>query len=117
VVKADFLQGILTPADTDALMEAGPIALHGKGMGVLHHCDARMCIRQSHLHLGANAENSKDRRIHGKAGRKLTIEQVEEIRRDYRHQPPRYRGMMRLSYPGSKGGATGEETRSYHSRY
>lgn len=33
-MKADFLQGILTPADADALMEAGPIALRGKWSSV-----------------------------------------------------------------------------------
>lgn len=43
----------------------GPIP---PGLDVLHHCDNRPCIRPSHLFLGTDLENARDRMIKGRNG-------------------------------------------------
>jgi len=55
---------------------------------VLHRCDNPPCVRPDHLFLGTQLENNRDcikkgRAIAGRANRKLTPEQVREIRENY----------------------------------
>jgi hypothetical protein len=70
---------------------------HGElpeGLMVLHSCDTPGCVRPSHLFLGTQTDNMQDCIAKGRYNRvglkgqknpkaKLTIEQVEEIRRRY----------------------------------
>lgn len=61
------------------------------GQCVLHHCDNRKCVRDTHLWLGTKAQNNKDRNDKGRQkgvapgerhwNRKLTDADVIEIRR------------------------------------
>ena len=62
------------------------------GIHVLHHCDNRACYEITHLFLGTNQDNVDDKvskgRQHKPIGdknpqRKLTSEQVKEIREKY----------------------------------
>lgn len=55
------------------------------GLNVCHHCDNPPCVRESHLFLGTDADNCRDKIIKGRwdCGRKLTWEQVQEIRSLY----------------------------------
>ncbi len=55
----------------------GPIP---DGLHVLHRCDQPPCIREDHLFLGTNTDNVEDRNAKGRQARKLTEEQVAEIR-------------------------------------
>jgi hypothetical protein len=65
---------------------------------VLHTCDTPRCVRPAHLHLGDNAENMQERSARGRfvhkgfaepkpaptrPRRKLTPEQVDDIRAEY----------------------------------
>lgn len=54
------------------------------GMLVLHHCDNPPCVRPAHLFLGTHKDNLDDAkskgRFHGTDGRKLTWQDVTEIR-------------------------------------
>lgn len=65
------------------------------GMQVLHRCDTPACVRPSHLFLGTHTDNHADKiskgRQRGAVGErnshaKLTLEQVQEIRKKYRGQ-------------------------------
>ena len=47
---------------------------------VLHHCDNRKCIRPDHLFLGTEHDNGKDAAIKDRRRKKLTADQVREIR-------------------------------------
>src|SRR5207302_5572975 len=62
----------------------GPIP---KGKYVLHRCDNRACVRPEHLILGTQKENLIDMMRKGRRIRKLTVDQVKEIRQLY--DPPR----------------------------
>jgi hypothetical protein len=50
------------------------------GMWVLHHCDNRPCVNPAHLFLGTNKDNVEDARLKGRKARKLSPDQVREIR-------------------------------------
>lgn len=39
------------------------------GLSILHHCDVRTCVRPDHLYAGTPADNSRDRRVRGRAPR------------------------------------------------
>ena len=57
---------------------------------ILHHCDNRLCVNPSHLWIGTNDDNMKDRNEKGRQARgeaqglaKLNKEKIAEIRRRY----------------------------------
>ncbi len=59
----------------------------GPGLHVLHRCDNRCCIEPSHLFLGTNTENTRDRNNKARQARgeangrsKLTADDVRAIR-------------------------------------
>lgn len=68
-------------------MSCGPIP---EGKQVLHKCDVMLCVNPTHLYLGDDAQNVRDKFERGRANilrgsrhgaAKLTDEQVREIRR------------------------------------
>jgi hypothetical protein len=58
----------------------GPIPDRGQ---ILHRCDNRACIRAAHLYLGTNDDNVRDRVMRLRSAKKLSDEEVHEIRRLY----------------------------------
>lgn len=50
------------------------------GMLVQHSCDERLCVNPDHLSLGTDATNAWDKQVKGRAAKKLTFNQVIEIR-------------------------------------
>lgn len=58
----------------------GPIP---EGMCILHGCDNRLCIDPNHLELDTKRKNNVDAWLRGRQPRKLTVEQIVEIRQRY----------------------------------
>jgi hypothetical protein len=52
-----------------------------EGMSVMHKCDNRRCCEPRHLMLGTNADNILDKTKKGRAGKKLTKEDIPVIRK------------------------------------
>ena len=50
------------------------------GMCICHTCDNPMCINPDHLFMGTHSDNMKDKMLKGRAGKKLSKEDVETIR-------------------------------------
>jgi hypothetical protein len=48
---------------------------------VRHSCDTRLCVNPKHLEYGTQGDNLNDRKRHGHRYRKLTREDVLEIRK------------------------------------
>lgn len=48
---------------------------------ILHDCDNPSCVNPLHLRAGTNAENIAEKVAKDRAGKKLTLDQVLEIRR------------------------------------
>lgn len=55
----------------------GPIP---NGLHVLHKCDNRKCCVPSHLYLGTNEQNIKDKMVRDRSGKKLDIAKVKGIK-------------------------------------
>lgn len=51
-----------------------------EGLHIMHKCDVRLCVNPEHLSLGTNADNVQDKVRKGRAAKKLTPEQVLDIR-------------------------------------
>jgi hypothetical protein len=50
------------------------------GLHVLHRCDNRRCVRPSHLYLGTNADNVRDKVAKGRQWRKFSSATVRSVR-------------------------------------
>lgn len=57
------------------------------GLQVLHRCDNPSCVNPQHLFLGTVQDNNRDKAIKNRVyGRKLTADDVRDIRKDTRLQ-------------------------------
>lgn len=62
-------------------INVGPIP---SGMYVCHQCDIKICVRPDHLYIGTGADNISDTFGGERNWRaKLTLEQVDHIRKEY----------------------------------
>jgi hypothetical protein len=75
----------------------GPIPEGGQ---ILHHCDNRACIRASHLYLGNNDDNVRDRVMRLRSWRKLSDDDVTAIRQ--RHANGAVQKDLAIEYGVSK---------------
>lgn len=73
-----------------------------EGMRVCHRCDNPGCVRPSHLFLGTDLENNRDKVLKGRQGcgegvrtAKLTVEAVREIRRRFDEGRAKYADIVR----------------------
>lgn len=57
-----------------------------KGMVVRHKCDKPACVNPSHLELGTDADNARDKAVRRRTRTKISDEQVRRIRADGRRQ-------------------------------
>ena len=58
-----------------------------QGEQVLHKCDNRGCCNTSHLYLGDVNDNNRDKRERFRAGKKLDVDRVRQIKADDRPVP------------------------------
>jgi hypothetical protein len=82
-VAVSALAAILLNVPTTTFADAayGPVP---PGMIVMHWCDNPACYNDLHLTLGTHADNAADKVAKGRQPTKLTIEQIQAIRRDTR---------------------------------
>lgn len=95
-------QGALTSKGYGILWhKGGPVRTHraayelannvsAKGHHVLHTCDVRNCCEPSHLFLGDNSQNIKDKMSRDRSGKKLTSKEVLEIKDLLRERVSQY---------------------------
>lgn len=57
-----------------------------QGLHLLHHCDNPPCLEATHLYLGTQADNMRDRQMRGRGVSLVTDEQRFEIAMRYEHQ-------------------------------
>ena len=60
------------------ILAHGPIK---RNLCVLHHCDNPICCNPDHLFLGTRADNARDMFAKGRQAKKLSDDEVREIRK------------------------------------